>query len=110
MKERLGYNIRKIREIKNISQDFMAKYLNISQAAYSRLENGITKIDDNKLARVAAALSVETEAIRNFNEQLVLNVSAPATGLPEKIKEVYEKLLLEKEAQIRILAEIMKKA
>ena len=60
MKERLGYKIRKIREIKNISQDFIVKYLNMSHAAYSSIENGKTKIDESKLTRIATALGIKT--------------------------------------------------
>ena len=123
MEERLGYKIRKIREIKNISQDFVAKHLNISQAAYSKLEIGKTKVDDDKLTRIAAALEVKPDIIENFNERFIFNVRLPTEGAflvirgetiyninsLKKMQEVYEKLLMEKDKRIKILEQMVNK-
>ena len=106
----LGYKIRKIREFKNISQDYVAIHLGISQAAYSRIESNNLKIDENKLLKIAIALNVEIDVIKNFNEQTVLTRCSYSDGFNpfEKIKE-YEQLLKEKEARIKILEEILNK-
>ncbi|MCC7050249.1 MAG: helix-turn-helix transcriptional regulator, partial [Bacteroidia bacterium] len=71
--EPLGIKIKKIREIKNISQDYMAKHLGLSQAAYSGIESGKTKLSEQKLQTIAGVLKVEPEVIKNFNEQVVFN-------------------------------------
>jgi transcriptional regulator with XRE-family HTH domain len=50
---KIGFNIRKNREIKGFSQDYMANVLNISQASYARLENEDTKITVERLYKIA---------------------------------------------------------
>ena len=40
----IGYKIKNIRELKNFTQEYMAEKLDISQAAYSKMEKGDTKI------------------------------------------------------------------
>jgi transcriptional regulator with XRE-family HTH domain len=70
MKKRLGYKIRTIRIIKNIPHDIIAKRLNISLSSYLNLENGSAEIDEDKLTRIAAALEVETDTIKNFKVHL----------------------------------------
>lgn len=114
MNNALGNNIRKIREMKNISQDYIARSLGISQAAYSALESDKTKIDEAKLLKIASILDVSTEAIKNFNEQIAINSYAQLEyknniALIEKIQEVYEKLVAEKDERIKLLEEILKK-
>ena len=42
-------NIRKIRELKGFSQDYMAQQLSISQRQYSRIEKNETEIALSKL-------------------------------------------------------------
>lgn len=38
----IGFKLKNLREFNNYSQDYLAKILNISQAAYSKIENGST--------------------------------------------------------------------
>ena len=40
MKEAIGKQIKALRKNKGVSQEAVADYLNISQSAYSRIENG----------------------------------------------------------------------
>ena len=40
MEKAIGINIRKIRELKGLSQEYMASQLSLSQRAYSKLESG----------------------------------------------------------------------
>jgi transcriptional regulator with XRE-family HTH domain len=110
----IGYKIKKIREIKNISQDYVAKHLGITQTAYSNIENGKTKVDDIKLKKIASALNVDSSIIEGFNEQIIFN-SCSQSGLnntynsfdAETIKNLYEKLLEEKNMRIQQLEYII---
>ena len=106
----LGYKIKKIREFKNISQHYVATHLGVSQAAYSRIENNTLKIDENKLMKIATALNIEIDIIKNFNEQSVLNRCSYSDNCSpfEKLKE-YEKLLIEKNTRIKMLEEMLNK-
>lgn len=112
MEHNLGINIRKVREIKNIGQSYMADKLGISQSQYSDIENGKVKIKEPKLIQIASILDVSPEVIKNFNEQFIFNSCVQSGYIQhqtinpiEKIHELYEKLIIEKDAQISILKE-----
>ena len=60
-------NIRKIRELNNLTQEYMAEQLKISQSAYSRLEKGEVKADINRLEAIAKIFTVKIEEIINFD-------------------------------------------
>lgn len=69
----IGYKIKSIRELKNLTQEYMAEKLDISQAAYSKLEKGNTKISEDKLNKIAEILEVNPEDITDFDNKKVLN-------------------------------------
>lgn len=69
----IGYKIKGIRELKNLTQEYMAEQLDISQAAYSKLEKGTTKISQDKLNKIAEVLEVNPEDISDFDNKRVLN-------------------------------------
>lgn len=68
----LGHKIKNIRELKNLTQEFVAEKLDISQSAYSKIE-WETKISDEKLAQIAEALDVKPEDILAFDSQKYFN-------------------------------------
>lgn len=69
----IGYKIKGIRELKNLTQEYMAEQLDISQAAYSKLEKGTTKISQDKLNKIAEVLEVSPDDITDFDNQKILN-------------------------------------
>lgn len=72
-------NIRKIREYRNYTQEYLAVKLDISQNAYSKIELGYTKITLERLFQIAQILEVDVvELIKaNDNEVMVIiNASA----------------------------------
>ncbi len=52
-------NIRKIREYRNYTQDYLAAKLKISQNAYSKIELGYSNITLNRLVEIAEVLEIE---------------------------------------------------
>jgi len=52
-------NIRKIRESRNYTQDYLAAKLKISQNAYSKIELGYSNITLNRLLEIGEILEVE---------------------------------------------------
>jgi transcriptional regulator with XRE-family HTH domain len=52
-------NIRKIREFRNYTQDYLAAKLKISQNAYSKIELGYSNITLNRLVEIAEILEIE---------------------------------------------------
>ena len=61
-------NIRKIREFRNYTQDYLAVKLHISQNAYSKIELGYSSITLSRLIQVAEILEVDLEDIINTDD------------------------------------------
>lgn len=60
-------NIRKIREFRNYTQDYLAAKLNISQNAYSKIELGYSSITLNRLINIAGILEISLVELINFS-------------------------------------------
>ncbi|MEM0942088.1 MAG: helix-turn-helix transcriptional regulator [Bacteroidota bacterium] len=67
----LGLKIKKIRELKNHKQEYMADKLGISQSAYSRYENMETEVSEDMLKQIAEVLEVDPEQIKQFDEKMI---------------------------------------
>ena len=52
-------NIRRARETRNYTQEYLAAQLNISQNAYSKIELGYTKITIDRLFHIAVILETD---------------------------------------------------
>jgi len=53
-----GSTIRKFREFRNYSQDYVARKMGISQNAYSKIENNITQLTVNHVKLISTILDV----------------------------------------------------
>ena len=51
-------NIRKVRDVRNYTQDYLAAKLGISQNAYSKIELGYSKITLEKLFTISSILDI----------------------------------------------------
>lgn len=71
----LGLRIKKLRELRNFTQDHVAREIGLDQSAYSRLEKGETRITFEKLSSIAQVLDVEPEIIFSFDENHVFNMT-----------------------------------
>jgi transcriptional regulator with XRE-family HTH domain len=69
----IGEKIRKIREMKGISQDYIAKKLRISPQAYGKIEREETRLDVQRLNAIAQCMDVDPIDIINFDETQVFN-------------------------------------
>ncbi|RFM28091.1 XRE family transcriptional regulator [Deminuibacter soli] len=112
-----GKNIKRIREILGIKQDTLASELGLTQQAISQLEQKDV-IDSESMQQVARALKVPAEAIKNFSEDLAINVISSNTfndhsannlnyqcsfNPIDKVVELYERMLREKDDLIEKL-------
>ena len=57
--KQVAANIRKIREHRNYTQEYLAAKLKISQNAYSKIELGYTKITVDRLFHIAIILEAD---------------------------------------------------
>jgi transcriptional regulator with XRE-family HTH domain len=77
---RIGQKIKKLRELKNLTQEHMAEVIGLSQSAYSRIELGDTEVTYSKLERISQELGMRPEEVIAFNESMVFNVMHNQTG------------------------------
>jgi transcriptional regulator with XRE-family HTH domain len=102
----IGHKVKKLRELKNFTQNHMAQELGITQSAYSKMEMGESEITFHKLERISEILGISLEDIASFNEQMIFNVMHNQTGngfvVNKGISEQERKLY---EDQIRLLQE-----
>jgi transcriptional regulator with XRE-family HTH domain len=71
----LGNRIRRIRELRNVTQEYMAQRLGISQSNYARMESNEVSIPEGRLLQIAEILETTTEAIRKFDDALIFNIT-----------------------------------
>ncbi len=111
-----GTKIKKMRELKNITQEFMAKQLGITQSAYSKLEAKDTEISAEQIKKIATILQIPTQDIAQFADLFDRVIMSDFTNslhnsfspnsqytFQTAEKELYEKLLQEKDETISSL-------
>ncbi len=110
----IGRKIKKLRELRNYTQEYMADQLGVSQPAYSKMETDETEINDVRLTQIAKALDVSVQDILAFDERMFFNITnrdyASGTGYTYAINNNYglgdnEKKLFED--KIRLLEEMI---
>lgn len=108
----LGRKVQRIRELKGVKQETLAAHLGVTQQAVSNMEQSAA-IDEDRLKKVAEALETSVEEIMNFSEEAVFNnynYDNPTVfnyveqylHPVEKIVELYERLLKEKDEVIEM--------
>lgn len=73
MKE-INENIKKFRELKNYTREFMADKLEMSVSGYSKLERGDVELTISKLYKIAEVLEVNVSQILNFDASKIFNI------------------------------------
>jgi transcriptional regulator with XRE-family HTH domain len=105
----IGHKIKKIRELRNFTQEHIAEKLNITQAGYSKIERNEVDLNLEKLDKLAQIFEMKPEEILTFDEKYVLNNYGERVtqsvhyqnNFPPELKQLYEdkiKLLEEKVA------------
>jgi len=111
-----GEKIRKIRQLKDLSQEYMAMQLGISQNHYSRLERGESKISQERLQEITNLLDVEEEDILSFDDYLSLNKGnsskkikkiASIINIWENERRLYKIIIKMKDNEIALLRKMI---
>ncbi|WP_306353863.1 helix-turn-helix domain-containing protein [Flavobacterium sp. '19STA2R22 D10 B1'] len=123
-----GRNIRRLREMLGVKQEAIAIELEMTQQNFSVLEQK-EEIDDVVLDKIALALKVPVNAIKNMNEESTINFintfNDNSSGIQgsyldntnnptfnfnplDKIVDLYERLVKEKEDQVAFLEQFIK--
>lgn len=124
----IGRKIERIRTIKGVKQKELADKIGMRQGTLSKIEQSET-VDEIKLKQIADALEVSVDAIKNFNEEAVINniqnnydnavVNSPQiayqfnsvdklTELFEENKKLYERLLESERKKNELLESLLK--
>lgn len=121
----IGRNISRIRELRGMKQEALAFAIGVSQQTISNIENS-ENIEDDKLVEIAKALNVSPEAIRNFNEDSILNIISnnftsndtstlnainihPNFNPLDKVVELYERLVQAEKDKVAYLEKLLNK-
>jgi transcriptional regulator with XRE-family HTH domain len=107
----IGRNIRNIRLLKGMKQASFAKELGIAQQNVSKMEKK-QKLTEEQLDQVAKVLKTTTEAIKEFDENAIINnnilneqVNNYNINPLEKVAELFREILLLKDNEIKRLQE-----
>lgn len=115
--EGIANKIKMVREGSNMSQEYMAAKLNISQQAYSRIEKNPDNITIKRLRQISEVLGVPFTTLtgeddmyvqQNYNQQggqagSIIYIQ----GLAETERRAYENHIADLKKQIELLREIL---
>jgi len=108
-----GAKIKAFRMMRGFSQEYMADRLNVTQATYSKIEGNKQRATPEQLETLAQELGVTVADITS-NEPIVILNQASNQGAQGHIehfyadqKELFEKLIDSKDAEIANLKEII---
>ena len=73
-------NIRRVREYRNYTQDYVAGKIGISQNAYSKLELGFHKLSLERLFQIAEVLEVDCKALLEYETDGLIQLRIETVG------------------------------
>jgi len=116
-----GNNIKRLRNILGIKQDSIAFALNMTQQNFSVLEQK-QEIENSLLEKIAQVMNILVDLIKKFNEEGVINIISsnlhdnsgsvlynPTFSPIDKIIELYERIIQEKNEKIELFEKWNKK-
>ncbi|MDW8295635.1 MAG: helix-turn-helix transcriptional regulator [Raineya sp.] len=112
--DRVGEQIKKFRELRNYTQEYMASKLEMSTAGYGKIERNEVEITLQKLQKIADILNTTIQDILGFEDSFVFNnreVYHSYIGSnfvnSQEIKDLYEKRLADKDQEIARLQKLL---
>ena len=117
----LGLNIRKIREQRGFSQEYVATQLGINQSTYGKMERDASGMPIDRLYKISEVLDTDlTKLLDICNKNIINHHSNMGNGYVEtinndfksmiaEIKDVYEKVIASKDEQITFLKKMIEK-
>ena len=96
----INEKIRTLRLAKHLTQKDMSKALNISQNAYSALEMGRSKMDHERLKKIAVILEIDLYDILNENQP---ESKTKRTEESNEFSNYLKEVIIEKDKQLEKL-------
>lgn len=98
----IAHTIKRIRESKNLTQEYVASRLGISQNAYSRIENNKTKLSTDRMRQITHILNVSLQELL-MHEQPASTGNEFVSSLVELQKDNYNQTIAILKAEIEHL-------
>jgi transcriptional regulator with XRE-family HTH domain len=113
----IGTKIRKVREMRGLSQEALAHELGINQSTYGKLEKEAENMSIGRLVKIAEILGEDLANILEIGQKNVFNNQTnQGNGYVETVNndfkeliQVFEKLIASKDEQIALLKSILEK-
>lgn len=70
----IGGNIKNFRELKGMTREQMADYLDLSVSAYGNIERNKTDLTISRIQQIAEVLEIDMSQILNFDVSQVFNI------------------------------------
>lgn len=114
----IGTKVKKLRELRNFTQEFMAASLEMTPSGYGKIERNESEVSYQKLEKIAEVLGIKVEDIVSFNESLVFNVMHNQTGNGyvvnhnssfENERKLYEQIIAQQKEEIESMRRIIEK-
>ena len=107
--------IKQIRELKNLTQDYVASQLQLTTRAYSKIESGETQLTINRLNEISTILEIEPLEVLGFDDKQVFNnckqegnIGINHINIPDKLIQQYEKTIQVLEDEVMLLKSLLK--
>jgi transcriptional regulator with XRE-family HTH domain len=113
--EKIGEQIKKFRELRNFTQEHIAKQLDMTPQGYGKIERNEVELSIQKLAIITEALGTTLQDILGFDEKFVFNnKEAMYYGInnnarTEEIKEIYEARITDLQQEVNYLRAMLEK-
>jgi transcriptional regulator with XRE-family HTH domain len=115
-----GRNIKHLREMLGVKQEYIAQEMKLTQQAVSKLEQRKV-VEDELMDQVSKILNVPVDAIRNLDEDATTNFIKTYYDTPvdrllasnypfnpiEKVVELYERLLTAEKEKVAMLGDLL---
>ena len=117
-----GRNIKRFRDILGVKQETLAAKLEMTQQAFSKLEQK-EQIEEKTLSKIAEALQIPVEAIKNMTDEAAFNITGNTFQNDssayvyqykcnfnpiDKVIELYERMLKAEQEKVRLLQEALR--
>ncbi len=86
--KKIGQNIRKLRELRNFTQQYMAEKLEMTQGNYARIENEEIHLSEERLQKISNLLGYSTDFIIQFDVEKIYDIVSEKRENANK--EVYQ--------------------
>ncbi|MGQ3013024.1 MAG: helix-turn-helix domain-containing protein [Flavobacteriales bacterium] len=80
----IGSNIRRVRELRNLTQGAVARQLGLTTAAYSNIERGQTEVTLKRLYELAGIFNTDVDSLIHMTEDQVARYLG---GMPQPEKD-----------------------